>query len=163
MSPLEIVAIIGMVVYAIYMQSKVMEVTEHGRFKMAIIYGIIAVAVGGFAAPQGATAWSLLAASLVLSLVVGLARGALTRIWLTPDGRIMRKGTVLSIGLFLALVVVKFGMGTFAYLEHLQDGGGFAEIMLMIAVMAAVQAQIVWRRGAALQASTPAPLTTVDA
>ena len=42
--------------------------------------------------------------------------------------------------------VAKFGIGTYAYLEHVKDGAGFGEIMIMIAVMIVVQAEIVWRR-----------------
>jgi len=52
-------------------------------------------------------------------------------------------------------VAVKFGMGTWAYFNHVSDDGGFGEILIMIAVMIAFQAELVWRRARALGASVP--------
>jgi hypothetical protein len=150
MSPVEIVAILAVTAWAIYKQTQISEVHEKGRFKMALIYAIIGLAVGGFARPEGTTAWTLLAVSIVLSVVVGIARGYLTRVWSSPDGRIMRQGTALTIGLFIGLVLAKFGLGVFAYLDNVEDGAGFGEVMVMIAIMIAVQAEIVWRRATVL-------------
>jgi hypothetical protein len=50
--------------------------------------------------------------------------------------------------MFLGLILVKFGMGTAAYFAGVSDDGGFGEILLMIAVMVAFQAEIIWRRAA---------------
>ncbi len=36
---------------------------------------------------------------------------------------------------------------------HIDDGGGFGEILVMIALMVAAQAQIIWRRAERLPAS----------
>ena len=153
MSPLELIAILALVGYSVYKQTQVAEISAKGRFKMAIIYGIVGLCVGGFAAPHGAAAVAVLAISAILSVVVGLARGRLTKIWLQPDGRIFRQGTAVTVGLFLAMVAAKFLLGAVAYVDHVRDGGGFGEIMVMIAIMIAVQAEIVWRRAQALQAS----------
>ncbi len=154
MSPVEIVAILAMVGYAIYRQSQVSPVVGPGRFKLAIIYGIVGLVVGGFAVPHGAAAVSILTVSVLLSVVVGVARGRLTRLWMAEDGTIFYRGTVLTISLFVALVVVKFLLGAVAYVDHVNAGGGFGEIMVMIAIMVAVQAEIVWRRAQAMQART---------
>jgi hypothetical protein len=59
--------------------------------------------------------------------------------------------------LFLAMVVAKFGLGTWAYFHHVSDDGGFGEILIMIAVMIAFQAELVWRRARALGATVPVP------
>lgn len=157
MSPVEILAILGMTAWAIYKQTVVTEVRAKGRFKMAAIYGIVAVVVGGFAQPHGAAAWTLLAVSIALSVVVGLARGYRTRIWAEPDGRVLRQGTVLTVALFLGLVVAKFALSTIAQLDHVSDGAGFGEVMLMIAVMVAFQAEVVWRRAQPLMRSRTIP------
>jgi hypothetical protein len=156
MSTTEIVAIIALVAYAIYKQTHVAEVTNRGRFKMAIIYAIVGICVGGFVAPHSPAAAILLVASVALSLVVGVARGRLTRVWAETDGRIMRQGTTLTVGLFIAMIVVKFGMGAYASIAHIDQSGGFGEIMLMMAVMVAVQAEMIKNRAAAITVSRPA-------
>jgi hypothetical protein len=154
MSPIEILAIVALVGYAIYKQTHVSEVNGKSRFKLAIIYGIVAASVGGFAVPHTPTALGLLLGSIALSVVLGTLRGRLTKVWMSADGRIYRQGTVLTVALFLGLIAAKFALGTFAYLEHTHDAETFGEIMLMIAIMVAVQAEIVWRRAKALTTST---------
>jgi hypothetical protein len=52
----------------------------------------------------------------------------------------------LLISLFLGLIVAKFAVGTAAYFLHISDDGGFGEILLMIAIMVAFQAALIWRR-----------------
>lgn len=151
MTPTEGIAILALVGYAIYRQSQVSEVTQRGRFKLAIIYAIVGVCVGGFNLPSGAAGVGIVAGSLVLSVVIGLFRGRLTRLWVQPDGRIMQRGTAVTIGLFLALIVVKVGVGVFAGFAHIDDGEGFGEVMVMIAAMVAVQAELVWRRARQLR------------
>ena len=153
MSPLEIFAVIALVGFAVYKQTKQQEVNGSSRFKLAITYAVVGLLVGGFAWPDGIWAWLILAVGLALSAVVGLARGRLTPMWTEdgPDGpRVVSKGTVLTIGLFLGLVAVKFALGTFAYFTGISDGGGFGEVLVMIAIMIALQAQIMWRRAQVL-------------
>ena len=153
MSPIAIVALLALTAYAIYKQSRRHEITGRGRFKLAIIYAVVGLAVGGFSRPDGTAEWTLLIVSLALSVVVGLARGRLTRMWTdrtADEPRVYAQGTALTIGLFLGMVAVKFGMGTWAYFNGVSDDGGFGEILLMIAVMVAFQAELVWRRARAL-------------
>ena len=153
MSAIEILAIVALVGYAIYKQTHISEVNGKGRFKLAITYGIVAICVGGFAVPHTPTAVGLLVASVVLSVILGTLRGRLTKVWMQADGRVYRQGTVVTVALFLGLIAAKFALGTFAYLEHTHDAESFGEIMLMIAIMVAVQAQIVWYRAEALTAA----------
>ncbi|MFD1673883.1 hypothetical protein [Alicyclobacillus fodiniaquatilis] len=150
MSLVELVAILALVAYAIWKQTQVSEVRSKGRFKLAIIYGIVGIVVGGISSPHGTAAMTMFILSVLLSLVIGVARGFLTRVWVEANERIFRKGTALTVGLFVALIVAKFALGTVAYLQHIQDDASFGEIMIMMAIMVAVQAEIVWRRGNAL-------------
>jgi hypothetical protein len=149
MSTFELIAILALCGYSVYQQSQTAQVNEQGRFKMAIMYAAAGLIVGGFAVPHGA-AMGFLAASAALSLVVGLARGWLTLVWVDAAGQVWRRGTPVTIGLFLAMVAVKFGLGALASIEGVRDGAGFGEILVMLAIMIAVQAEIVWRRGRAL-------------
>ena len=162
MSPIEIVVLLALTGYAIYKQTQRHEVTGSHRFKLAIIYAVVGLAVGGFSRPDTPVEWGLLVGSLALSAVVGLARGRLTRMWTesSPDGpRVYSQGTTLTVGLFIGLVAVKFALGAFAYIAHISDDGGFGEILVMIAVMVAFQAQLVWRRAQQLTAAHAARLT----
>jgi hypothetical protein len=92
MSPLAVVALLALTGYAVYQQTRRHEVVGGSRFKLAIIYGIVGFAVGGFSRPDSGVEWLLLVVSLGLSAAVGLARGKLTRLW-TEDGRVWSQGT----------------------------------------------------------------------
>jgi hypothetical protein len=152
MSSTEIIILIAMVGYAIYQQTRKHEVTAKGRFKIAIIYAAVGLGVGGMHMPKNAIAWGLLALSLVLSVVVGLLRGRVTRVW-AAAGHVYSQGNVLSIGLFLGLIAAKIVIGTAAYFLHISADGGMGEILLMLAIMVAFQAELIWRRARALTPS----------
>jgi len=62
MSPIEIAILLAMVGYAIYRQTQRHEVVGSGRFKLAIIYAVIGLAVGGFSRPDSAAEWGAVAA-----------------------------------------------------------------------------------------------------
>ncbi len=147
----EILILVAMMGYAIYMQTKRHEVVGDKRFKLAVLYAIIGLAVGGVNIPDQPFEIGFLVVGLLLSVVVGLIRGRYTRVW-TEGGRVYSQGTAFTITLFLLLVLAKFAMGTAAYFLGLSDGGGFGEILLMIALMVAFQAQIIWTRARALGA-----------
>ncbi len=146
MSLTEILAILALVVYAIYRQTRVDQVNGSTRFKMAIIYGIVGLCVGGFDTPAGVAGWAMIAAGLIASVIVGLFRGRLTHVWLADDGKVLRQGTTLTVSLFIALVAFKFALGAWASIEDIDDGAGFGEILVMMSIMIAVQAELVWRR-----------------
>ena len=149
--------------YAIYKQTVVSVVATNNRFKLAIIYGIVGLVAGGFALPHGVGRLRTAGRRLALSAVVGVLRGYRTDIWMESDGRIVRKGNAVTILLFVGLVAAKFGMGVLAYFKGIQDGAGFGEIMVMIAVMVAFQAEIVYRRAQKLARSVQRlPLSTTS-
>jgi len=161
MSTTELIIIAALVGYAIYKQTRVSVVTGRARFKLALTYAIVGVVLG-ITVPHNAAAVGLLGASFVISLVVGFARGACTRVWREADGRVRSRGTAVTIGLFLALIASKFLLGTVAHFLNIHDSS-VGEILLMIAVSVAVQAEIVWRRAQMLGAGqlTGAPLAEV--
>ena len=94
------------------------------------------------------------------SLAVGLARGRLTRVWADTKGHVFSQGTAVTVALFLGLVAVKFGLGVLAWFAHINDGAGFGEVLIMIAIMIAVQAQIVHRRAETLTRAASRRVTT---
>ena len=147
----ELLWILAACAYAIYQQTRRHEVVGSTRFKTAIVYAVIGLVVGGYNLPPNAASWAFLLVSILLSLAVGLLRGRTTRVW-AEGGRVYTQGTSLTIGLFVGLVVAKFALGTLAYFLDVSDDGGVGEVLLMIAVMIAVQAEIVWRRAEPLGA-----------
>lgn len=146
----QILILAALTLFAVYRQSVRHEINGHTRFKLAMIYAIVGVAAGGFYAPPDALSWLTLSISMLASVVVGVARGKLTHLSLEPDGRIYSQGTALTITLFLLLVGGKFAFGAWQYFNHAHPHGGFGEVLLMIAAMVAMQAQIVWRRAQAM-------------
>ena len=155
MSSTEILILLALTSYAIFQQTRRHQVIGNQRFKLAIIYGIVGLVVGGMNLPKNAAAVALLALSIALSVGVGLLRGRLTKVWAGADGAAYSQGTPLTIGLFLALVAAKFVIGTAAYFLHISDDGGFGEILIMIAIMVAFQAELIWRRARALTPVSP--------
>jgi len=145
MSPTELLIILAMTGYAVYQQTRRHELNGAKRFKLAIIYIVVGLCVGGMHLPNSPLAVLFLGLSIALSLVVGLVRGRLTTLWV-EDGRMYSQGTALTVGLFLGMIAVKFGLGTIAYFAHVNESGGIGEILLMVGVMVAVQAQMIWNR-----------------
>ncbi len=151
-----ILSLMGLTVFAIYRQTRMGEIAGANRFNIALVYaGIAGVSLisSDRTAPGGA-GWFFLLTSLALSAIVGIARGRMTRIWLAEDGRYMRAGTMLTVGLFIIMLAVKIGLGLYAHLNGIEDGAGFAEILIVVATMVAVQAEIVFRRAARLRSGS---------
>ncbi|MDW2741391.1 hypothetical protein [Atlantibacter subterraneus] len=145
MTATQILMLIALTCWSVYKQTIRTEVNGKGRFKMAKIYGIVGLIVGGFYLPTDAIAWATVVLSVGASALVGVMRGNLTRLSV-EDGKVFSQGNALTIGLFLGLVAFKFLLGTWLYFNHPQPHNGFGEILVLIAIMVAVQAQIVWLR-----------------
>jgi hypothetical protein len=159
MTPIQLLAILVLVGYAVIRQSRVSRAGGPHRFKLALTYAIVGLCIGGFDLPSGTAGVTLLVFGLVLSVVVGVFRGIGTRVWLAPDGNVLKRGTRLTVGLFLALIATKFVLGAWADAAHVDDGQGFGEVLAMIAAMLAVQAEIVHRRARRIaRAPRPAPI-----
>lgn len=145
MTTTQILMLIALTCWSVYKQTIRTEVNGKGRFKMAKIYGIVGLVVGGFYLPTNAIAWATVVLSVGASALVGVMRGNLTRLSI-EGGKVFSQGSALTIGLFLGLVAFKFLLGTWLYFNHPQPHNGFGEILVLIAIMVAVQAQIVWVR-----------------
>ncbi|WP_313667722.1 hypothetical protein [Atlantibacter sp.] len=145
MTTTQILMLIALTCWSVYKQTIRTEVNGKGRFKMAKIYGIVGLVVGGFYLPTDAIAWATVVLSVGASALVGVMRGNLTRLSI-EGGKVFSQGSALTIGLFFGLVAFKFLLGTWLYFNHPQPHNGFGEILVLIAIMVAVQAQIVWVR-----------------
>jgi hypothetical protein len=153
MSPVELTVIVAVVCYAVFQQTRRHQLHKGSRFKLAVIYGIVGLSVGGTHLPQTVLAVAFLALSLALSLGVGVARGRLTSVWREGDIE-FSQGTQLTVTLFLLMIAAKFALGTIAYLAHASQDGGVGEILLMLAIMMAIQAQLISKRAEALRGTS---------
>ncbi|MCW2529161.1 MAG: hypothetical protein JWM76_4021 [Pseudonocardiales bacterium] len=151
MSNTQLLIILALVGYAIYKMTRTSEVTGKARFKLALIYSIVGISLGVHVGHEPATL-GLVALSLAASVVVGLIRGRHNKLWRDADGRIYSRGTKATISMFLGLVAFKFVLGTVAYLTHTPYESGIGEVLLMVGLMLAMQAEITWRRAQALRA-----------
>jgi hypothetical protein len=159
MTPIQILVLAALCVFAVYRQSRRSEVIGVSRFRPALIYAVVGVVAGGFSVPASLTSWVLLCGGFALSAIIGVARGMLSGVWLEADGKVYSRGTALTIALFILLVGTKFALGALEYVEHVRpSGGGFGEVMLVIALMLALQAEIIWRRATALAVEHATPL-----
>ena len=149
MSATTLVAILALIGYALYRQTRTTQLTGHGMYKLAAIYAIVGVAIG-IQVDHTPAALALLAVGLLASVVIGSIRGRHVRIWQDADGRFFTRGTPLTIGLFLGLVAFKFALGTVAYFAHISYDASIGEVLLMVGLMLAMQAYIVARRAAKL-------------
>src|ERR1700743_3619043 len=152
MSTTALIIILALTGYAVFQQTRTHEITGKSRFKLALIYAIVGLVLGVHVA-HSAAAIGLLGISLLASLAIGYVRGTRSRMGGGADGRVYSQGTVLTVGLFLGLIAFKFALGTVAYLGHISYGTSMGEILLMIALMVGVQAEIIWQRAQALGAS----------
>jgi hypothetical protein len=153
MSTTDLIITLALTGYAVYQQTRQHEVVAKSRFKLALIYGIVGIVLGVQAGHTAAAA-GLLAISLLASLAVGFVRGRRTRMWTDDQGRVFSQGTAFTVNLFLALVAFKFAVGTVAYFGHVAYAGSLGEVLLMIALMVGVQAEIIHRRALRLTGPT---------
>lgn len=168
MTVLEFAVILLMTGYAVYKQTRRHELHASRRFTVAIVYAMVAACVGGFALPHTFGQAGFLGAGIGMSLIVGLLRGHYSRLWL-ERGHAVAQGTALTVTLFLLLIAGKFALGTVAYFGHVTTTGGFGEILLLVAIMIAIQAQIVHIRARRLEEAAAtrlscdtAPLEAID-
>jgi hypothetical protein len=89
--------------------------------------------------------------SQVEGVSVGFASGCLTRVWMATDGTVLSKGTILTVGLFVTMVVVTFTLGAYADIRGIRANIGFGGILLMIAAMVAAQAETTHARATKLR------------
>jgi hypothetical protein len=145
MSATTLIAILALVGFALYRQTRTHELTGAGRYKLALIYAIVGICIG-VGLPHNTAAYGLFAISLLASVAVGWLRGQRMPIWQDVDGRTFTRGSAATIALFLGLVAFKFVLGTVAYLGHIPYPASIGEILLMIGLMLAMQAKIVATR-----------------
>ncbi len=145
---------LAVLAYVLHRQFSTRAVTSRTFMLISILfaYGLYS---GLPTAPLGIT---LLGTSVVVSIGFGLWRGASMRMWLAPDGVVYRRGTTLTITLWVITVTIKIAIDVWETTRtHTFSTGS---IWLAMAVTLAVQQLVLLRRATTLTsptARTPVP------
>lgn len=138
-----------LVPWSVYRQMQVNEVTRGGLVKLPIIF--IAIGVFGFGLgtiPTDQPALVYLAASLVLSVGLGVWRGLIIPVWTNAQGVLVSQGNRATLALWGLLIVSKVAMGTVASITGWFPGSNAGDIFVFIGLSFAAQNLIVLRRTA---------------
>jgi hypothetical protein len=92
----------------------------------------------------------LLAVSLVVAAALGAARSRTVAVWRGPEGRVLRKGTVVTTALWLLSFIAHLGLGW--WIDHADGVGllGTASLYAYVAIGLSAQNLLVRRRAVAL-------------
>jgi hypothetical protein len=94
-----------------------------------------------------AVGWVILTASLSLGVALGFARGITFRIWPSVDGRVLMRGTALTLMLWVLTIAVKIGLAyAEAQLGYGADVANSSVTFLPAAATLGAQALVIWLR-----------------
>ncbi|MEV7188814.1 DUF1453 domain-containing protein [Kitasatospora sp. NPDC093102] len=89
---------------------------------------------------------ALLAAGLVAVLGMGSVWGWTVRLWRSPDGSVMAKGTKATVAAWIGMIAVRLGLYGIGTALHVHQSG--SSLMLGMAVLLLVRSLVVnWRAG----------------
>ncbi|NHC13979.1 hypothetical protein [Motilibacter deserti] len=146
MLALELAVALPLLALSLRRQTRRTRFSRAGRFRSALCYAGAGLVIGGFRPPEGEVATALLLPGLAASVVVGVARGLLTEVEVDADGQAWARGTRVTAGLFLGLIGFKVALGTAAYALDRSGSSGLGETLAVVAVLLALQAQVVHLR-----------------
>ena len=114
-----------------------------------LVMGLFGVQADLKAPPETALATALFAANLGAAVVLGLARGASSRVWRAAEGTWMQRGTLLTLGLWILSLAVRVGLGLAGNLD-----AELSTVLLFLAVTFGAQNLVVWLRTGGAQVAT---------
>lgn len=145
-------ALLGLLVLAwiLWRQTQTREVRfDRGPRGFAIIAGLGLWQVVSFLGEHAVrpVAIGVLVGSLVVSAAFGVLRGRLQPVWRAADGRVLRRGTTVTVGLWLVAVALHLAADEYAkHVDAAAVGLASASLMLYLAVSLGVQTLVVRER-----------------
>lgn len=162
MNLLDGLLILAAIAYSIYRQMKPQPVRG-----LTMVMPLILIGYGVYTAflapnPTGLVDTRHLVASLLLLVVgllveagLGVLRGLSVRTWRAADGTVWRKGTVVTLGLWLALIAVRVGFVVAgSFLLHTEEP--MAAILVGVGVTLLTQNAVTTMRASRLEPATVA-------
>jgi hypothetical protein len=140
-SPLSPLLLVAVAVFVIVRQLAPQAIRPRSLLVVPLVAGYLGFQGLTGAPPAGVLAIGLLAVNLVLAVGLGALRGATMRVWQSASGAWMSQGTLVTLGLWLALIAVRLAMAVL-------DRGALPlqEIGLVVAATFGAQNLIVWLR-----------------
>ncbi|MGH7918482.1 MAG: hypothetical protein ACREQM_00890 [Candidatus Dormibacteraceae bacterium] len=129
--------------FVIYRQLAPRPVNSFGLYTVLpvamLAYGLYSLAG---TPPQGSTALLLLGGGIVIGALAGVLRGISMRYWINAQGTPMRRGTWLTIVIWIAYIAAR--VGTYVLFPHAVSTG---ETMISIGLTLGVQTVVMYLRG----------------
>jgi hypothetical protein len=132
--------------WSIYRQMNEHQVTREGLIKIPLIFLAIGLLFGGIGHLTGPAAIAALLGSIAVSVLFGVARGAVMPVWRDGEDRWMTRGNRLTLTLWVALIAFKFAVGAVASITGWFPVETATEVFLVLGVSFTVQNMIVARR-----------------
>jgi hypothetical protein len=142
---LVIVLVIALLAFVIYRQMRTAAIEP----RQLVIFPLI-LAVFGFInlqkqPPDSVAGAVALAASVLTALLFGIARGQTTQIW-RAGNVVMRKGTTVTLLLWIVAIVVRIVIGGAARRAGVALSVTAGEIPLFLGITLAAQNAVIWQR-----------------
>jgi len=145
-------ALLGLLVLAwiLWRQTQTREVRlDRGPRAFVVLAGVGLWQIASFLGEHAVrpVAIAVLVGSLVVSAAFGLLRGRVQPVWREADGRVLRRGTAVTITLWLVAVALHLGADEYAkHVDAAAAGLASASLMLYLAVSLGVQTLVVRER-----------------
>jgi hypothetical protein len=145
-----IVLVVALLVFVVYRQMRTAAIEP----RQLVVFPLI-LAVFGFInlqkqPPDTAAGAVALIASVLTALLFGIARGRTTQIW-RAGNVMMRKGTTITLLLWIAAIVVRVVIGGVARRAGVALSVAAGEIPLFLGITLAAQNAVIWQRGHATE------------
>jgi hypothetical protein len=143
---------VGVAVFLIVRQFRPKPISEKTLVMLPLIGGLIGLQALARTPPDSLAAVTLISVNLALGAVLGLARGASSKVWRTSAGTWVSRGGVLTLVLWLAAVGARIGLAV-----SFPGALPLSELPLFLAVTFGAQNLVLWLRtegrdGSAVQA-----------
>ena len=139
------VLIAALVVLVIYRQMRTMPLQPRQMVLFPVLLVILAFSNFRSLSPHSVAAIMAFTASVIVALTFGVARGLTTQVW-SAGSTVMRKGTTVTLALWIVSIAVRFGIAFAAGLSGVPLKATQAELPLFLAITLAAQNAVIWVR-----------------
>jgi hypothetical protein len=140
-----VVIAVLLIAFIIYQQIRTRPINPRQLVVVPLFLGFMGVTNLNNHVPDSTAATTALGASVVTALLFGVARGITTHVW-RADGALLRKGTTVTLALWLMGIVVRIAIGVVARREGVPLSVTTGEIPLFLGITLAAQNILIWIR-----------------
>jgi hypothetical protein len=141
-----IVVAVLLISFVIYQQLRTRPINARQLVVLPVILAILGIVNVNRHPPASVAADTALVASVVIALAFGIARGFTTQVWWS-DGVLLRKGTWVTLALWIVGIAFRLAVGVVAQREGVSANVTSGEIPLFLGITLAAQNVLIWLRG----------------